>query len=102
MLQRMSTRAARCRSLFLLLALCAGIVTAATQTLDAHVVKVVDGDSLEVRDSNGLVHRVRLAGIDAPEYSQPFGNRSRQALASLVLDKDVRLEIVKRDAYGRF
>ena len=75
---------------------------AATQALDARVVKVVDGDSLEVRDSNGLVHRVRLAGIDAPEYTQPFGNRSRQNLSTLVLDKDVRLEIEKRDAYGRY
>jgi hypothetical protein len=69
--------------------------------LDARVVKVTDGDSLEVRDSNGLVHRVRLGGIDAPEYAQPFGNRSRQNLTGLVLNKDVHLEIQKRDAYGR-
>ena len=73
----------------------------ATQALDARVVKVTDGDSLEVRDSNGLVHRVRLGGIDAPEYAQPFGNRSRQNLTGLVLNKDVHLEIQKRDAYGR-
>jgi endonuclease YncB( thermonuclease family) len=73
----------------------------AAQQLEAHVVKVNDGDSLEVRDSNGLVHRVRLAGIDAPEHDQPFGNRARQALSRLVLDHDVRLEIQKRDGYGR-
>jgi endonuclease YncB( thermonuclease family) len=72
------------------------------QVLEARVVKVNDGDSLEVRDSNALVHRVRLAGIDAPEHDQPFGNRARQNLARLVLDQDVRLEIQKRDAYGRF
>jgi endonuclease YncB( thermonuclease family) len=47
----------------------------ATQSLDARVVKVTDGDSLEVRDSNGLVHRVRLGGIDAPSM------RSRSATA---------------------
>jgi endonuclease YncB( thermonuclease family) len=99
----MNARAARCRSLLLLLASCAVIVTAgAAQAPDAHVVKVVDGDSLEVRDSNGLVHRVRLAGIDAPEYSQPFGNRSRQSLVGLVFNKDVRLEIRKRDGFGRY
>jgi endonuclease YncB( thermonuclease family) len=90
-------------SLLTLLA-CAGVPaeTVAPQTLAAHVVKVSDGDSLEVRDSNGLVHRIRLGGIDAPEHDQPFGNRARQTLSRYVLDKDVRVEIQKRDAYGRF
>jgi len=89
---------------FVLLLLILGVAAQAaiaTQSLDARVVKVTDGDSLEVRDSNGLVHRVRLGGIDAPEYAQPFGNRSRQNLTGLVLNKDVHLEIQKRDAYGR-
>jgi endonuclease YncB( thermonuclease family) len=99
----MNARVARYRLPLVLLALCGSIGTsAAAQLLDAHVVKVVDGDSLEVRDSNGLVHRIRLAGIDAPEHNQPFGKRSQQALARLILDKDVRLEIQKRDAYGRY
>jgi endonuclease YncB( thermonuclease family) len=74
----------------------------APRGLDARVVKVVDGDSLEVRDSNALVYRIRLEGIDAPEHNQPFGNRSRQSLARLVLNKDVHLEIRKTDAYGRY
>jgi endonuclease YncB( thermonuclease family) len=89
---------------FLALLVCPGAPAAnlARQVLEAHVVKVNDGDSLEARDSNGLVHRVRLGGIDAPEHDQPFGKRSRQSLARYVLDKDVRIEIQKRDAYGRF
>jgi endonuclease YncB( thermonuclease family) len=71
-------------------------------TLEARVVKVNDGDSLEARDSNGLVHRIRIAGIDAPEHDQPFGNRARQSLSRYVLGQDVRLELRKRDAYGRY
>jgi endonuclease YncB( thermonuclease family) len=81
----------------------AGAAASSTQALDARVVKVVDGDSLEVRDSNGFVHRVRLAAIDAPEHNQPFGNRSRQSLSRLTLDRDVHLEMQKKlDAYGRY
>jgi len=98
----MNRRCGARRPLLLLLILGVAVQAAtATQPLDARVVKVTDGDSLEVRDSNGRVHRVRLDGIDAPEYAQPFGNRSRQNLTGLVLNKDVHLEIQKRDAYGR-
>jgi endonuclease YncB( thermonuclease family) len=98
----MKLRSGTRRRLVLLLLLGVAVQAAgATQSLDARVVKVNDGDSLEVRDSNGLVHRVRLAGIDAPEYAQPFGNRSRQHLTGLALNKDVHLELQKRDVYGR-
>ncbi|WP_229113392.1 thermonuclease family protein [Halapricum desulfuricans] len=36
-------------------------------TLDGTVVEVVDGDTIDVRLSNGTVERVRLLGIDTPE-----------------------------------
>ena len=44
---------------------------------------------------------VRLAGIDAPEKAQPFGNASRKHLASMVAGKEVRVETSKKDRYGR-
>src|SRR5688500_180646 len=98
----MNRRALACIWLLSLFA-CGGVraTPGAPHLLEAHVVKVNDGDSLEIRDSNNLVHRVRLAGIDAPEYDQPFGSRARESLSRLVLDKDARLEIQKRDGYGR-
>lgn len=37
----------------------------------------------------------------APEKKQPFGQRSRQHLASLVFDRNIRAECGKRDRYGR-
>jgi len=43
---------------------------------------------------------IRLNGIDAPEKRQPFVNRSRQHLASLVVSRNVRAECYKRDRYG--
>jgi endonuclease YncB( thermonuclease family) len=46
-------------------------------------------------------HNVRLAGIDAPERRQAFGDRSRQSLAELVFRRRVTLNWHKKDRYGR-
>jgi endonuclease YncB( thermonuclease family) len=74
---------------------------AANGVLDVHVVAVADGDSLTVRDGNGLTHGVRLAAIDAPEHGQPYSDRSKGSLTRMALNKDVRLEWLERDGYGR-
>ncbi len=40
-------------------------------------------------------------GIDASEKKQPFGERSKQALSSIVYDRPVVVEYSKLDRYGR-
>jgi len=40
-----------------------------------------------VLGDNKVQHKIRLAGIDAPEKKQPFGQRSTQSLSDLVFDK---------------
>ena len=75
---------------------------ATPRSLEVRVTGVSDGDTLVVLDSNNLEHRVRLAGIDAPEKGQPFGERSRRALSDLVYGRIVTMEWSKKDSYGRF
>lgn len=60
-----------------------------------------DGDTVTVLDATHRQHKVRLAGIDAPERRQPFGDRSRQALAAMVFRQQVAVEWHKTDRYGR-
>jgi endonuclease YncB( thermonuclease family) len=60
-----------------------------------------DGDTVTVLDGNHRQYKVRLAGIDAPERRQPFGDRSRQALAAMVFRQHVAVEWHKTDRYGR-
>ena len=65
------------------------------------MIGVSDGDTITVLDSSKTQHKVRLAGIDAPEKAQAFGNRSKQSLSDLVYMKDVTIETNKIDRYGR-
>ena len=62
---------------------------------------VADGDTITVLDANKVQLKIRLAGIDAPEKAQAFGNRSKESLSELVFDKTVAVETTKRDKYGR-
>ena len=65
------------------------------------VVKIADGDTITVLDSDKVQHRVRIAGIDAPEKGQAFGNASRKRMVELVARKEVRVEFNKHDRWGR-
>ncbi len=70
------------------------------QTYEGRVIKVLDGDSINIIQ-HGKEIRVRLAEIDAPEHNQVFWKPSRQALESYVSDKQVIVEEFDRDQYGR-
>lgn len=75
-------------------------VPAAAETLMGRVVSIQDGDTLTVLVAGRPV-KVRLAGIDAPEREQPFGEKSRQSLSSLAFNRTVSVAVQKMDDYGR-
>ncbi|MFC3393536.1 thermonuclease family protein [Brenneria rubrifaciens] len=70
-------------------------------TLNGKVVKVVDGDTLIVRQS-GINHRIRLLGIDAPEYRQPYGKNARRTLERKIGGKWVTVRYEAKDRYARY
>jgi endonuclease YncB( thermonuclease family) len=65
------------------------------------VVKIADGDTLTILDASNAQHRIRLAGIDAPEKGQPFGTKARENLAAKVFGQTVRVEVIDVDRYMR-
>jgi len=65
------------------------------------VIKVIDGDTITILSTKNEKIKLRLTGIDAPESDQPFGKDSTRRLASMLADKDVRIETNKKDRYGR-
>jgi endonuclease YncB( thermonuclease family) len=74
---------------------------ALADTLKGKVVKIADGDTITIVDDLGEKHRIRLAGIDAPEKNQPYGEISTQGLNKLVSGRIVTIEYEKRDRYKR-
>jgi endonuclease YncB( thermonuclease family) len=61
------------------------------------VVAVPDGDAIIVLDSDRAQHRIRLAGIDAPERVQAFGTKACEALFTKMFRKTVKIDIVMID-----
>ena len=75
--------------------------TTAGFEIKGKVVGVSDGDTIVVLDADRQEHKIRLAGIDAPESGQDFGNKAKQNLSSLVYGKTVTVIGDKVDKYGR-
>ena len=66
------------------------------------VVLIQDGDTLTLLDLEEKQHRIRLAGIDAPEKNQPFGYASLSHLSDLSYGMLVDATCPKIDRYGRY
>lgn len=68
----------------------------------ARSVIVLDGDTVLVRREAGVrPMKVRLADIDAPEKDQDFGEASKRSLKEMLSGRQVRVDPVAVDVYGR-
>lgn len=85
-------------AVLLLSCLCLPAIAA---TYTGRVVSISDGDTLTVLDAGQRQRKIRLAGIDAPERRQAWGERARQFLGQRVHQRIVRIETGKTDRYGR-
>ncbi len=79
-------------------------------TASAEVIRVVDGDTIEVKFTDGTIEKVRLIGIDTPETVDPrkpvecFGKEASAKMKELVEGKTAKLERKEdenRGVYGR-
>jgi len=66
----------------------------------APVTKVIDGDTIEVRRLGKIV-RVRLWGIDTPEWQQGFSREAREFTRRRLAGRQVELRVKTWDTYGR-
>lgn len=71
------------------------------QTLKGKIIKVSDGDTVILLDSDNTKHKIRLHGIDAPEKGQPYGNKAKEYLSGLIFDKTVKVDSKGTDQYKR-
>ena len=90
-----------CLLVFLVLFLTVAVRAQQGQTLSVKVDYVIDGDSLMVKHK-GRAMEVRLWGIDAPEYDQPYSDGAQRALKKMTAGQKGRLRIKYRDRYDRY
>ncbi len=90
-----------CKALGIACLTLASLGLAWADELQGRVVKVADGDTITVLDAQRQQHVIRLAGIDAPEKSQPYGQKSKAHLSQAVFGQTVTVTFDKRDRYGR-
>lgn len=69
--------------------------------LSGRVVHVADGDTITILTGSKKPVKVRLYGIDCPEKKQAYGQAARKFTAALVAGKDVYVEEMGQDRYGR-
>jgi len=62
------------------------------------VTRVIDGDTFETASRK---NPVRLANVDAPEKGQAGAAKATAALRDLIQGKEVVIDTVARDKYGR-
>ena len=87
-------------TLLLAASLCWAATSIAAE-LHGKVVSISDGDTVIVLDAEKRQHKIRLAGIDAPEKAQAFGQASKKSLSDMIYGRQVDVNWDKRDRYGR-
>lgn len=71
------------------------------EPIAGRVVSVADGDTITVLTDDKRRVRVRLQGIDAPEFTMAYSQVSRRHLRELVHDKVIMFDPEKLDRHGR-
>lgn len=66
------------------------------------VISIIDGDTYDLLTKDNKTIRIRMEGIDAPEKGMPFYKISKNYLGKLCFQKDIKLVVTSKDAYGRY
>ena len=66
--------------------------------LEAHVSKILDGDTFTL---SGESRRIRVWGLDAPEWTHQDGPTATSTLRSWISGKHLRCAVLDVDRYGR-
>ena len=77
-----------------------GLFGFAQEEISGKVIKVLDGNTIEILQSDNQKVKVLLVGIDSPELGQAYGEKAKKFLESLVLNRKVTATIHGKDRWG--
>ena len=69
------------------------------EVIEARVSKVLDGDTFTL---SGYSRRVRVWGLDAPEWNRPGGSAATTAMRGMIAGQTLQCRIRDMDRYGRY
>jgi|SRR5579859_2324421 len=72
----------------------------AEDVLRGKVVTVIDGNTIQMVAEDNESYKILLYGIDSPELSQEFGEKAKEFLEKMILDKSVLVKIQGKDRWG--
>ena len=87
-------------SYFTLITFCISI-SLHCQVITGKVTAITDGDTFKLLTQDSILITVRLANIDCPEKKQPFSKRAKQFTTDAIFGNTVKMEVLKKDRYGR-
>ncbi|MBQ8829729.1 MAG: thermonuclease family protein [Burkholderiaceae bacterium] len=87
----------------ILIFLLAFVANVQAAQFEARVLRVSDGDTITVIDSQNQRAKVRFLGIDAPEFKQSYGKASLESLRRQIYSAGNKVTVVydRRDGFGR-
>ena len=71
------------------------------QTITGKVVSVADGDTITILIKQKKQIKIRLSAVDCPESGQAYGKQAKKFTSGMVYGKQVKVEPVTTDRYGR-
>ena len=77
--------------------------TPVVQVAQASVVRIIDGDTIEIRFMDGAMDKLRLIGVDTPEKGDAYGAEATAYTSSALTGKQIWIEkdAGERDRYSR-
>lgn len=81
--------------------------TVGSQTVTGVITKVVDGDTISIKDTKtNKEYRIRIYGIDTPESVnveslEIYGKNAKNALTKLAYGKEATVQLAGKDKHGR-
>lgn len=70
------------------------------EVLEGKVIKVLDGNTFELKTTHDEVYLIMLWGVDCPEPGQPFADEAKTLLNDLLLKKKVSVVVKGKDRKG--
>ena len=72
----------------------------ANEELKGKVVEVLDGNTIQVQDSENETYKIKLLAIDCPEIDQKYGEEAKKYTSKRALHKHVVVKLFGKDRKG--